>query len=126
MAPELLPTLAVALAPRAPSVVVLNSKVEPWLSQTLMRINKSKGSRHFDTVSKRERHLADTLSSTNAIWTLASLLLPKAPKPELTKDASPLIDSLVNSSVSAVVSHKPLSCPFPQNFPIPLASCLDC
>jgi hypothetical protein len=30
-----------------------------------------------------------------------------------------------NSSVSAVVSHKPLSCPFPQNFPIPLASCLD-
>jgi hypothetical protein len=24
-----------------------------------------------------------------------------------------------NSSVSAVVSHKPLSCPFPQNFPIP-------
>jgi hypothetical protein len=31
-----------------------------------------------------------------------------------------------NSSVSAVVSRKPLSCPFPQNFPIPLAPCLDC
>jgi hypothetical protein len=92
---QLLPASAAAFAPRASSVnVVLGSKVEPWLTQTLKRINRIK--RPLNSVPQHQRCLTETLSSPNAIWTLASLMLPKAPESELRKDANPLIEAIFN------------------------------
>jgi len=95
MPPQLLPASAAAFAPRASSVnVVLSSKVEPWLTQTLKRINRVK--RPLNNVSQHQKCLTETLSSPNAIWTLTSLMLPKAPDSELRKDSNPLIEALFN------------------------------
>ncbi|KAK4149215.1 hypothetical protein C8A00DRAFT_19073 [Chaetomidium leptoderma] len=96
MPPQLLPASAAAFAPRASSVnVVLGSKIEPWVTQTLKRINKVK--RPLNSVPQHQRCLTETLSSPNAIWTLASLQLPKAPESELTKDPNnPLIEAINN------------------------------
>ncbi|KAK4243573.1 hypothetical protein C7999DRAFT_36099 [Corynascus novoguineensis] len=70
MPPQLLPASAAAFAPRASSIiVVLGSKVEPWLRQTLKRINKIK--RPFNS----------------------------APESELRKDADPLVEALFNYQV---------------------------
>lgn len=92
---QLLPASAAAFAPRASSVnVVLGSKVEPWLTQTLKRINKIK--RPLNSVPQHQRCLTETLSNPNAIWTLASLMLPKAPESELRKDSNPLIEAIFN------------------------------
>ncbi|KAH8161181.1 hypothetical protein CIB48_g7060 [Xylaria polymorpha] len=95
MPPQLLPASAAAFAPRASSVnVVLGSKVEPWLTQTLKRINRVK--RPLNSVPQHQRCLTETLSSPNAIWTLASLMLPKHPGTELRKDPNPLIEAIHN------------------------------
>ncbi|KAG7289868.1 hypothetical protein NEMBOFW57_006245 [Staphylotrichum longicolle] len=84
----LLPASAAPFTSRRPATVVLGSKVEPWLTQTLKRINKIK--RPLNSVLQHQRCLAETLSSPNATWTLASILLPKAPESELGKDSDPL------------------------------------
>lgn len=82
---QLLPASAAAFAPRASSVnVVLGSKVEPWLTQTLKRINRVK--RPLNSVPQHQRCLTETLSSTNAIWTLASIMLPKCPEADMPQD----------------------------------------
>ncbi|KAJ8123865.1 hypothetical protein ONZ43_g282 [Nemania bipapillata] len=95
MPPQLLPASAAAFAPRASSVnVVLGSKVEPWLTQTLKRINKVK--RPLNSIPQHQRCLTETLSSSNAIWTLASLMLPKHPEAELRKDSNPLVEAIHN------------------------------
>ncbi|KAL2074442.1 hypothetical protein VTL71DRAFT_8220 [Oculimacula yallundae] len=95
MAPQLLPASAAAFAPRATSVnVVLSSKVEPWLTQTLKRINRVK--RPLNSVPQHQRCLTETLSSSTAIWTLTSVMVSKAPESELRKDENPLIEALFN------------------------------
>lgn len=95
MPPQLLPASAAAFAPRSSTVnVVLGSKVEPWLTQTLKRINRVK--RPLNSVPQHQRCLTETLSSPNAIWTLASIMLPKAPEVELRKDLNPLVEALFN------------------------------
>ncbi|KAJ3454883.1 hypothetical protein MRS44_013483 [Fusarium solani] len=86
----LLPASAAAFAPQASSVnVVLGSKVEPWLTQTLKRINRVK-QRRFNSVPQHERFLTETLSSPNAIWTLASIMLPSTPEADFKGDANNL------------------------------------
>ncbi|GAO13891.1 hypothetical protein UVI_02003930 [Ustilaginoidea virens] len=88
---QLLPASAAAFAPRASSVnVVLGNKVEPWLTQTLKRVSRVK--RPLNSVPQHQRCLADLLSSPNAIWTLASLMLPNladADHPDADLDADP-------------------------------------
>lgn len=92
---QLLPASAAAFAPRASSVnVVLGPKIEPWLTQTLKRVNRVK--RPLNSVPQHQRCLTETLSSPSAIWTLSSLMLPKAPDSELRKDDNPLIEALFN------------------------------
>lgn len=93
---QLLPASAAAFAPRASSVnVVLGSKVEPWLTQTLKRINRVK--RPLNSIPQHQRCLTETLSNSNAIWTLTSLMLPKAPESELRRDESnPLVEAIFN------------------------------
>ncbi|KAJ2978682.1 hypothetical protein NQ176_g3682 [Zarea fungicola] len=79
---QLLPASAAAFAPRASSVnVVLSSKVEPWLTATLKRINRVK--RPLNSAVQHQRCLTETLSSKNAIWTLASVMLPKLPEADM-------------------------------------------
>lgn len=90
----LLPASAAAFAPRSAPNVVLNTKVEPWLTATLKRINRIK--RPLNSVPQHTRCLTETLSSSNAIWTLCSIMLPKAPNAELRKDSNPLVEALFN------------------------------
>jgi hypothetical protein len=102
----LLPSSAAAFAPRSSPNVVLNTKVEPWLTATLKRVNRVK--RPLNNVSQHSRCLTETLSSPKAIWILCSLSLPKAPESDLRRDEDPLIEALVNYQmihVEAYVVH---------------------
>lgn len=103
---QLLPATAQAFAKRSPPNIVLNSKVEPWLTQTLKRINKIK--RPLNSVPQHFRCLTETLGHDNALWALCSIMLPKAPDSELRRDSNPLIEALFNHQllhVEAYVVH---------------------
>ena len=101
---QLLPASAAAFAPRASSVnVVLSSKVEPWLTQTLKRINRIK--RPLNSVPQHQRCLTETLSSTNAIWTLASLMFPKVPEAEMPEDPNEAMFNYEFIHVEAYIVH---------------------
>ncbi|KAK8153682.1 hypothetical protein IWX90DRAFT_74590 [Phyllosticta citrichinensis] len=103
---SLLPASAAAFAPRSAPTIVLNSKVEPWLTQTLKRINRIK--RPLNSVPQHYRCLMETLSGSGAIWSLCSLMLPKAPDSELQKDPDPLVEAMVNYQlvhIEAYVVH---------------------
>lgn len=78
MPSELLPASAAAFAPYAAVSVVLKAEVPSWLTETLIRMSKTKDSRAFKTAQQHQIYLVATLSSPNAIWALASLPLPKA------------------------------------------------
>lgn len=104
MPQQLLPASAAAFAPRAASVnVVLSSKVEPWLTQTLKRINRIK--RPLNSVPQHQRCLTETLSSPNAIWTLTSLMLQKSPEADLRQDPNPLVEGLFNYELLHVEAY---------------------
>jgi hypothetical protein len=103
---NLLPASAAAFAPRSAPTIVLNSKVEPWLTQTLKRINRIK--RPLNSVPQHYRCLTETLSGPAAIWTLCSIMLPKAPDSELRKDPNPLVEAMANYQlihIEAYVVH---------------------
>jgi hypothetical protein len=103
---QLLPASAAAFAPRSAPTIVLGSKVEPWMTQTLKRINRVK--RPLNSVPQHHRCLTETLSGTDAIWSLCSIMLPKAPDSELRKDANPLVEALFNYQfihIEAYVVH---------------------
>jgi hypothetical protein len=103
---SLLPATAAAFAPRSAPTVVLNSKVEPWLTQTLKRINRVK--RPLNSVPQHFRCLTETLSGSAAIWSLCSLMLPKAPVADLQKDSNPLVEAIFNYQlihIEAYVVH---------------------
>jgi len=103
---QLLPASAQAFAPRSAPNIVLNSKVEPWLTQTLKRINKIK--RPLNSVPQHMRCLTETLAGEAAIWSLTSLMLPKAADSELRKDDNPLMEALHNYQlvhIEAYVVH---------------------
>ncbi|PWY72416.1 hypothetical protein BO70DRAFT_373481 [Aspergillus heteromorphus CBS 117.55] len=87
----LLPSSAAAFAPRSSPNVVLNARIEPWLTATLKRVNRVK--RPLNNVTQHTRCLTETLSSSNAIWTLCSMMFPKAPDVDLRKDDNPLMEA---------------------------------
>jgi hypothetical protein len=60
--------------------VVLGSRAEQWLTATLKRVNRVK--RPLNNVTQHTRCLTDLLSSTNAIWNLCSIMVPKTPESE--------------------------------------------
>ncbi|KAJ6138318.1 hypothetical protein N7471_004804 [Penicillium samsonianum] len=90
----LLPSSAAAFAPRSSPNVVLNTKVEPWLTATLKRVNRVK--RPLNNVTQHTRCLTETLSSKNAIWTLCSMMFTKSPQAELEKNENQLWEALHN------------------------------
>lgn len=101
---QLLPASAAAFAPRASSVnVVLGSKVEPWLTQTLKRINRVK--RPLNSVPQHQRCLTETLSSPDAIWTLASLMLPKFAEADMPTNPAEALFSHQLVHIDAYIVH---------------------
>lgn len=96
---QLLPASAAAFAPRSAPTIVLDHqrRVEAWLTQTLKRINRIK--RPLNSVAQHYRCLTETLGGSSAIWTLASLMLPKAPDSDLKKDDNPLLEAISNFQV---------------------------
>lgn len=106
MPQALLPASAQAFAPRSGPTIVLGNRVETWLTHSLKRINRVK--RPLNSVSQHYRCLTETLSGPAALWTLSSLMLPKAPDAELKKDSNPLIEAIFNYQlihVEAYVVH---------------------
>src|ERR1700753_3702667 len=102
----LLPASAAAFAPRGNCNIVLNTKVEPWLTATLKRINKIK--RPLNSVPQHTRCLTETLSSPNAIWSLCSIMVPNAPESELRQDPNQLVEAINNYQllhIEAYVVH---------------------
>ncbi|KAL2859966.1 uncharacterized protein BJX67DRAFT_392186 [Aspergillus lucknowensis] len=89
MAPALLPSSAAAFAPRSSPIVVLNSQIEPWLTAILKRVDK----RRLNNVLQYTRCLTEKLSSPNAIWTLCSIMFPKATMSESKTDENPLVEA---------------------------------
>ena len=100
---QLLPTSAAPFATRSAPNIVLNTKVDPWLTATLKRINKIK--RPLNSVPQHFRCLTEILSSPSAIWTLCSLLLPKAPNSELVHDDNPLIEAVFNYRMVTIEAY---------------------
>lgn len=47
----------------------------------------------------------ETLSGPNAIWSLSSLMLPKAPDSELRKDPNPLVEALFNYQIIHIEAY---------------------
>lgn len=103
MPAQLLPASAAAFATRSAPNIVLNTKVDPWLTATLKRINRIK--RPLNSVPQHFRCLTETLSSPSAIWTLCSIMLPKAPDSELIKDSNPLIEAVFNYKMVPVEAY---------------------
>lgn len=99
----LLPASAQAFAARGTVNVVLSNKVEPWLTATLKRINKIK--RPLNSVPQHTRCLTETLSSSSAIWSLCSIMVPKAPEKDLTRDSNPLVEGLFNFQMLQVEAY---------------------
>ncbi|EEP77191.1 conserved hypothetical protein [Uncinocarpus reesii 1704] len=102
MPTSLLPASAAAFAPRSSPNVVLH-RVEAWLTATLKRVNRVK--RPLNNVGQHTRCLTETLSSTNALWNLCSIMLPKAPESELPKDDNPLVEALFNYQLSHMEAY---------------------
>lgn len=99
----LLPASAQAFAARGTVNVVLSNKVEPWLTQTLKRTNKIK--RPLNSVPQHTRCLTETLSSPTAIWSLCSIMVPKAPETELKKDQNPLVEAMFNFQLLQIEAY---------------------
>lgn len=91
---RLLPKSAAAFAPRAPPTIVLGQKADPWLTAALRRISKTR--RPLHSVTQHHARLTEVLGGENALWNLCSLLLPKAPETELSKNDDPLLEAIAN------------------------------
>lgn len=90
----LLPASAQAFAPRAAPTIVLNTRVEKWLTESLKRVNRVK--RPLNSVTQHYRCLTETLSGPSAIWSLASLMVPRSPDADLRKDGNALVEAIFN------------------------------
>ncbi|KAI9772420.1 MAG: hypothetical protein M1840_000623 [Geoglossum simile] len=88
MSHNLLPATAAAFMPRSPPTVILDSTVKlPWLSDILRDIGVFKG--QYSSTRLRET-LKAILSTPDAIWTLCSLILQRAPDLQLLDGSKPV------------------------------------
>ena len=73
------------------------------LTAILKRINRIK--RPLNSVPQHYRCLTETLSAPSAIWTLCSLLLPRAPESELVHDDNPLVEAVFNYKMVTIEAY---------------------
>ena len=102
----LLPNTAAPFEPRSSPTVVLNTKVDPWLTATLKRVNRIK--RSLNSVPQHMKCLTDTLALPSAIWNLCTLMVPNAPAAQLDRFDNALTEALTRDAllhVQAYVVH---------------------
>jgi hypothetical protein len=88
----LLPLTAAPFAPRSPPSVVLNTVVNPWLTQTLKRVNRLK--RPLNSVPQHTKCLTEILSGPSAVWNLCSILVPREPESQIEAQSNTLSDAM--------------------------------
>lgn len=88
----LLPRTAAPFAERSAPTIVLDTVVNPWLTQTLKRVNKHK--RPLNSVPQHLKCLTEILAGTNAIWNLCSLCVPRLPEAQIEQQSNPITDAL--------------------------------
>jgi len=88
----LLPLTAAPFAPRSPPTVVLDTVVNPWLTQTLKRVNRLK--RPLNSVPQHTKCLTEILSGPSAIWNLCSILVPREPESQIEAQSQTLSDAM--------------------------------
>ncbi|KAF3930758.1 hypothetical protein ABW19_dt0210637 [Dactylella cylindrospora] len=89
----LLPRTAAPFAERSAPTIVLDTAVNPWLTQTLKRVNKHK--RPLNSVPQHLKCLTEILSGPNAIWNLCSLCVPRLPEAQIEQQSNPITDALL-------------------------------
>jgi len=72
----------------------LGSKAEPWLIAAMKRVNRVK--KPLNSVPQQQKCLSEILSSANAIRTLASMMVAKAPAAELDQEEDLLAQAIRN------------------------------
>lgn len=87
----LLPDTALPFQPRSSPNIVLNSKVDAWLTLTLKRINRIK--RPLNSVPQHKRCLLETLSLPTSLWHLCTLFVLRSPSSHINAHENPLTDS---------------------------------
>jgi len=89
----LLPRTAAPFAERSAPTIVLDTVVNPWLTQTLKRVNKLK--RPLNSVPQHLKCLTEILAGANAIWNLCSLCVPRLPEAQIEQQSNPITDALL-------------------------------
>lgn len=89
----LLPRTAAPFAERSAPTIVLDTVVNPWLAQTLKRVNKHK--RPLNSVPQHLKCLTEILSGVKAIWNLCSLCVPRLPEAQIEQQSNPITDALL-------------------------------
>lgn len=89
----LLPRTAAPFAERSAPTIVLDTVVNPWLTQTLKRVNKHK--RPLNSVPQHLKCLTEILSGPSAIWNLCSLCVPRLPEAQIEQQSNPITDALL-------------------------------
>ncbi|RSL79024.1 hypothetical protein CEP52_017574 [Fusarium oligoseptatum] len=94
MTPPLLPASAAPFAPRASSRI--RQEERRRYNQEEQRRQKRVKKRLLNNVLQHQRYLTEILSSPNAIWTLASIMLPKTPEADFEREAhNPLVEAVM-------------------------------
>jgi len=108
MPPVLLPRSAAAYAPRSKPTVVLPTRTEPWVKETLKRVSRGTKHKPLNSAPQQQDRLETLLAGDNAIWSLAAFVIPKTPEAEMTRKENPLVEAVWNCQmvhVEAYVVH---------------------
>ena len=101
--PILLPRSAAAYAPRSKPTVVLPTRTEPWVKETLKRIHCKK--RPLNSAPQQQDCLETLLVGEHAIWSLAAFVIPSVPEARMTKNENPLAEALANCKMVHVTGY---------------------
>lgn len=99
----LLPATASPYAARGEPNVVLKTKVDPWLTATLKRINRIK--RPLNSVPQHKKCLTETLAQPSAMWNLCTLMVPNAPNTQLERNDNALTEAFMRFELLQVQAY---------------------
>lgn len=83
--------------------MVLSTRAEPWLTQTLKRVNRQK--RPLNSVSQHKKCLEDILAGTEATWLLASMILPTKATADFDKRDDKMVETMVNYDILDIMGY---------------------